>query len=260
MVVNKTAGASTRRYPWAGSRAVPVRSSTPTTAATSRRSFASPTRRSPPVRSRPVSPRTRSRSSSSRRRGRTRCPPRAHRATGRWPPTAASSPSATPPSTARWAVGRWTRPSSGWWRPPMARATGGGLRWGIFSFGDAAFYGSMGGRHLDAPIVGMAAAPSGKGYWEVAADGGVFTFGDAAFGGSMGGKPLAAPIVAMAPTDDGGATGRWPPTAGCSPSATPGSTARWAASRSTRRSCRWHRPATAPATGGGLRRWHLQLR
>ena len=28
---------------------------------------------------------------------------------------------------------------------------------GVFSFGDAAFYGSMGGRPLDAPVVGMAA-------------------------------------------------------------------------------------------------------
>jgi hypothetical protein len=37
---------------------------------------------------------------------------------------------------------------------------------------------------LNAPIVGMAATPDGKGYWEVASDGGVFTFGDAAFFGA----------------------------------------------------------------------------
>jgi hypothetical protein len=37
----------------------------------------------------------------------------------------------------------------------------------------------------------MAATPSGKGYWLVAADGGVFSFGDAGFFGSEGGKPLA---------------------------------------------------------------------
>jgi hypothetical protein len=30
----------------------------------------------------------------------------------------------------------------------------------------------------------MAATPTGKGYWFVAADGGVFTFGDAPFYGS----------------------------------------------------------------------------
>lgn len=37
----------------------------------------------------------------------------------------------------------------------------------------------------NAPIVGMAATPTGKGYWLVAADGGVFSFGDAAFFGSL---------------------------------------------------------------------------
>jgi hypothetical protein len=68
---------------------------------------------------------------------------------------------------------------------------------GIFSFG-APFYGSMGGKPLNAPIVGMAATPDGGGYWEVAADGGIFSFGDAGFAGSMGGKPLNAPIVGMA--------------------------------------------------------------
>jgi hypothetical protein len=52
---------------------------------------------------------------------------------------------------------------------------------GIFSFGDASFYGSMAGTHLNAPVVGMAATPDGHGYWLVAADGGIFTFGDAGF-------------------------------------------------------------------------------
>ena len=48
---------------------------------------------------------------------------------------------------------------------------------GIFSFGPGAhFYGSMGGRHLNDPIVGMAASPTG-GYWMVASDGGIFSFG-----------------------------------------------------------------------------------
>jgi lysophospholipase L1-like esterase len=69
---------------------------------------------------------------------------------------------------------------------------------GVFSFGSAQFYGSMGGKALDAPIVGMAAAPGGNGYWEVASDGGVFSFGSAQFYGSMGGKALDAPIVGMA--------------------------------------------------------------
>jgi len=37
----------------------------------------------------------------------------------------------------------------------------------------------------NAPIVGMAATPTGKGYWLVGADGGVFTFGDAVFFGNV---------------------------------------------------------------------------
>ena len=58
-------------------------------------------------------------------------------------PTAGSSPSATPPSTA-----------------PPAPST------------------------LTKPIVGMAATPTGLGYWLVGSDGGIFTFGDALFYGS----------------------------------------------------------------------------
>ena len=69
---------------------------------------------------------------------------------------------------------------------------------GVFSFGAAAFYGSEGGKHLAAPIVGMAETPTGDGYWLVGADGGVFSFGAAAFYGSEGGKHLAAPIVGLA--------------------------------------------------------------
>jgi hypothetical protein len=78
---------------------------------------------------------------------------------------------------------------------------------GVFAFGSAAFYGSMGGTHLNAPIVGMASTPDGGGYWLVAADGGVFGFGDASFDGSMGGVHLTKPIVGMASTPDGG--GYW---------------------------------------------------
>lgn len=74
---------------------------------------------------------------------------------------------------------------------------------GVFTFGAAAFYGSEGGKHLNAPIVGMAATPTGKGYWLAAADGGVFTFGDAVFYGSMGGKPLNKPIQSITATPDG---------------------------------------------------------
>jgi hypothetical protein len=56
----------------------------------------------------------------------------------------------------------------------------------------------MGGSHLNAPVVGMAATPDGQGYWLAAADGGVFSFGRAPFEGSMGGKPINAPVVGIA--------------------------------------------------------------
>jgi len=52
---------------------------------------------------------------------------------------------------------------------------------------------------LVAPIVGMAATPSGDGYWLVAADGGIFAFGSAPYEGSTGGLPLIAPVVAVNP-------------------------------------------------------------
>jgi hypothetical protein len=78
---------------------------------------------------------------------------------------------------------------------------------GIFSFGNAQFYGSMGGKPLNDPIVGMTPTASRGGYWLVASDGGIFGFGNAQFYGSMGGKPLNKPIVGMAATPDGG--GYW---------------------------------------------------
>ena len=77
---------------------------------------------------------------------------------------------------------------------------------GIFGFGSARFYGSMGAIRRP-PIVGMAAAPGGTGYWEVASDGGIFSFGSARFYGSMGGDPLDEPIVGMAAAPGG--TGYW---------------------------------------------------
>jgi hypothetical protein len=80
----------------------------------------------------------------------------------------------------------------------------------VTAFGDAGSYGSTGvgtGRGsvdwLAAPIVGMAANPTGRGYWEVGADGGVFTYGDAPFLGSLGGTTLSHPVVGMAPTPSG---------------------------------------------------------
>jgi hypothetical protein len=87
---------------------------------------------------------------------------------------------------------------------------------GIFTFGSAQFFGSMGSFHLQRPIVGIAPTWDHGGYWLVAADGGVFAFGDAGFYGSIPGLGIApagtpgkvhqlnAPIVAIVSSGDGG--------------------------------------------------------
>jgi hypothetical protein len=58
---------------------------------------------------------------------------------------------------------------------------------GVFTYGDAQFFGSLGNEDLAAPIVSMTATPSGRGYWLLGQDGGVFTFGDAGFYGAATG-------------------------------------------------------------------------
>jgi ribosomal protein L24E len=77
----------------------------------------------------------------------------------------------------------------------------------VFAYGSAGYAGSMGGKRLAAPIVGMAPTPSGKGYWLVASDGGIFSFGDARFHGSTGALRLSQPIVGIAATPTG--NGYW---------------------------------------------------
>jgi uncharacterized protein YkwD len=78
---------------------------------------------------------------------------------------------------------------------------------GASAFGATAsssvYLGSASTQALNRPIVGMAATPSGKGYWLVASDGGIFTFGDAHFHGSTGNRRLNRPIVGMAATPSG---------------------------------------------------------
>jgi len=96
--------------------------------------------------------------------------------------------------------------------PVFSRAAAGGY-WmvatdgGIFSFGNARFFGSTGNIKLNQPIVGIAATPTGNGYWMVATDGGIFAFGDARFFGSTGNIKLNKPIVGMASTPSG--NGYW---------------------------------------------------
>jgi SpoIID/LytB domain protein len=77
---------------------------------------------------------------------------------------------------------------------------------GVFAFGKAGFHGSMGGKPLNQPVVGMAARPQNDGYWLVARDGGIFAF-NAPFKESMGGKRLNKPVVGMASTKSG--NGYW---------------------------------------------------
>ena len=68
---------------------------------------------------------------------------------------------------------------------------------GIFSFGDAAFFGSTGALSLNKAIVGMAATADGKGYRLAAGDGGIFSFGDAAYDGSASGLGPFTRVVAI---------------------------------------------------------------
>ena len=106
-------------------------------------------------------------------------------------------PAAAPARAADTAAGRAATP--GYW---MVASDG-----GIFSFGDARFFGSTGNIRLNQPIVGIAATPTGNGYWMVATDGGIFSFGDARFFGSTGNIKLNKPIVGMAATPSG--NGYW---------------------------------------------------
>jgi hypothetical protein len=84
---------------------------------------------------------------------------------------------------------------------------------GIFTFGNATFYGSTGNLHLNRPVVGITPTADRGGYWLDASDGGVFSFGDTQFYGSIPGlrinpagsglpHSLNAPIVGMVPTVD----------------------------------------------------------
>ena len=150
----------------------------------------------------------------------------------------------------------------------MAATPDGGGYWlvasdgGVFTFGDAGFYGSTGAIHLNRPIVGMAATPDGGGYWLVASDGGIFTFGDArVLRLDRRASPSTGRSSAWPPPPTAAATGWWPPTAASSPSATPASTARPARIRLNQPGRRHGRhPRRRRLLAGGLRRRHLHLR
>ena len=167
----------------------------------------------------------------------------------------ASSATAGPTFTGRPEASTSTHPSLAW--PPTPDDAGYWLLasdGGIFSFGNAVFYGSTGALHLNAPIVGMSPTPDGGGYWLVAADGGIFSFGNAVFYGSTGSRSLNKPIVGMASTLDG--RGYWlvASDGGSLPSATPRSMARRVACPCRSRSSASPLLRTVAATG-----WWLQM-
>jgi hypothetical protein len=64
-----------------------------------------------------------------------------------------------------------TRSGKGYW---LVASDG-----GVFTFGDAHFYGSLGGKALPAPVIGLVPTKTGKGYWLELADASVAAFGDA---------------------------------------------------------------------------------
>ena len=126
-----------------------------------------------------------------------------------WPrPTAASSPSASR-STGAWAGTPWTANIVG-----MAATPDGGGYWlvaadgGIFTFGDAGFYGSTGGHPPEPAHRGHgrhARRQAATGWWPPT--GASSASATPAFYGSTGALHLNQPIVGMAATPDGG--GYW---------------------------------------------------
>jgi hypothetical protein len=109
-----------------------------------------------------------------------------------------------------------TADSTGYW---LVSASG-----GVYAFGTAGFYGSMGGKHLNAPITGIVPTSDGKGYWLVAKDGGVFAFGDAPFVGSMSPDLLTSPIMGMANAGNTTTAGPMGPQGATGPAGPQGST------------------------------------
>ena len=73
---------------------------------------------------------------------------------------------------------------------------------GIFSFGDASSSARRAGTPPSDPVVGMAATPSGPGYWVVSAAGAVKAFGEAVAAGGLDSRP-AVPVVGTAATPSG---------------------------------------------------------
>jgi hypothetical protein len=77
----------------------------------------------------------------------------------------------------------------------------------VFAFGDAGFYGSLGGTPPSSPVVNVAPSVDGAGYWMLEANGTVKSFGDAPVAQPGNASPgIAAansPMTAMVPDISG---------------------------------------------------------
>ncbi len=67
---------------------------------------------------------------------------------------------------------------------------------GVYDFGDAGYYGSLGGETLPRSLTSFTATPDGRGYWMVDSAGAIYTFGDAALFGSMEGQSTTGTVSA----------------------------------------------------------------
>ncbi|MGH9039983.1 MAG: hypothetical protein ACRDZ3_07120 [Acidimicrobiia bacterium] len=73
----------------------------------------------------------------------------------------------------------------------------------VLTYGNAGFFGSLGGKPLSAPIEGIAVTPSAAGYWLVGRDGAVYPFGDAGDLGSAKERRPGSPVIGIAGTATG---------------------------------------------------------
>ena len=96
----------------------------------------------------------------------------------------------------------------------------------VYAFGNAVNYGSMAGKHLGSPVVGIVASPDGRGYWLVAKDGDVFSFGSAQFFNSLPGRHIDTnSVVGMAAsTSSAGVVGPRGPAGAAGPQGPTGAT------------------------------------
>jgi hypothetical protein len=135
------------------------------------------------------------------------------------PSSSTTGPTTTPPASPSSPTTGPTTTTTTTTTPPVGQGAKDGYDLvgsdgGIFTFGDAPFYGSTGSLKLQRPVTGITPTSDHGGYWLVGSDGGIFTFGDAGFYGSIPGlglapagssnsKRLNAPIVGMVPSSDG---------------------------------------------------------